>query len=225
MRIAITLAFILALAVPGHASYDPWDAVARAVFRLYLFPDARAGICTAWATAPAADEQQSYYITAGHCEIAKYIIDSGRFVRSPLRASSSADPSDVGIGIRPDHRVHRAFLPLDPTPGRPGDRVLGIGFPDGMLMASTMTVMGYTTNGLIALRSSIPLVGGWSGAPLVSLATGSVIGVLEGRAERDPQIAVAVPAATVRAVLEGVQSQAPDANSPTPSSAAVTSAP
>ncbi len=213
-----------ALAIPGHASAGPWDTVVQAVFRLYLFPDARAGLCTAWAV-KSRGRDEAYYVTAGHCEIAQYINDSGRFVRSPLVAASSADRSDVGIGIRPDHRVHRAFLPLDSTPARPGDRALGIGFPDGMLMASTMTVLGDTTDGLIALRSSVPLAGGWSGAPLVSLATGRVIGVLEGRAERDPQIAVAVPAATVRAVLESVQSQVLDANPPTASSAAVTSAP
>lgn len=55
MRIAFVALLVLALATPGHASTGPWAAVARAIFRLYLLPDARAGLCTAWAIAWAVE--------------------------------------------------------------------------------------------------------------------------------------------------------------------------
>lgn len=212
MRIVIVFAFILALAVPVQANPGLWDDVAHAVFRLYLFPDARAGMCTAWATAPAAEDregqQRTYYVTAGHCRPVQYVSDAGLFLHLPLLASSDTIRLDVGIGIRPDHRDHRTFLPLDPTPARPGDRVLGIGFPNGMLAASVMTVTGSGPEGLIVLASSMPLAGGWSGAPLVSLTTGRVIGVLADGVRGHPSIAVAVPAARISALLALTEPQA-----------------
>jgi hypothetical protein len=212
MRIFLVFGFILALAGPGHASVGLWANIGQAVFRLYVSPDTRTAGCTAWATAPADrardGEPQTYYITAGHCRPAQYVSDAGRFLRLPLLASSNTFRLDVSVGIRPDHRHRQTFLPLDPAPARPGDRVLAIGFPNGTLMSSVMTVAGAGPDGLVLLRSPIPVAGGWSGAPLVSLATGRVIGILADSLMGESYLAMAVPATTISAFLSTVEPQA-----------------
>src|SRR5215467_12105892 len=105
-----------------------------------------------------------------------------------------------------DLRIRRTFLTLATTPPKPGDRALVAGYSAGHLTEAVLTVVPDCLHGYVCFHSDHALRPGMSGAPILSLDTGQLIGIVIGfpliRGREDPHALWATSSTVLRTLIE-----------------------
>jgi hypothetical protein len=212
--LAIAL-LISALAAPAHAdSTAVWDVVANSVFPVLAALNGWPVECTGWYLGPVASKggPAALYATAGHCPTPALVRTSSGVEATAVLGEVSEPGSDGMIALRADPRARRTFLRLAAAAPADGDPSIAIGWSGQHLTASRLVFAGTAANGLLQYRSSEALQPGMSGAPIVSLTTGEVTGIVVAGAEpRDngaSHVILATPASALRTLL-GLVAHAP----------------
>lgn len=180
----VTLALALARpAVTWAQAAEPWTALLSITFPIFAELPGLPLICTGWYAAPrgrAGSKHVSVYVTAGHCAVPHVVrIPEGR---EPLALIARVNRLglDAAVGVRIDPRAGRAFLELAATPPSSGDLALVVGYSGGHLTEAVLTTVSGCLNGFVCLHGDYALRPGMSGAPVLSLRTGRVLGLLVG---------------------------------------------
>lgn len=210
---AVVLALTGQTAPVTGTSASVWDRVAASVFVVRAALPSFPRECTGWFLAPLPQDRPavSAYVTAGHCSEPYVVAESSGGPNAGLeqtvwRGRVLTPGSDAAIGLRRDPRTNRVFLPLAISAARLGDRALVIGWSGQRLAAAIVRFERISPNGLLEYTSHLALAPGLSGAPIVSLATGDVVGIVVGLSLADrndsgaSHVIYATPASAIRAL-------------------------
>ena len=209
----IALLLLLAFAVPVIAEpVAPWTLLLSATFRILADAPGWPVNCTGWYAAPlqrfsSPGTRVSAYVTAGHCWTPHVVEMGGALEQTQTIARVDRAGVDAGIGARMDVRRNPTFLALATALPRHGERALVAGFSDGHLTEAVLTTLEPMRSGFLSFHSDLALRPGMSGAPIILLRTGEVVGVLIGiphdsRGQPDPHTVIATPATSLRALME-----------------------
>jgi hypothetical protein len=148
----------------------------------------------------------SIYVTAGHCDAPHIVRNPAGLERTVVLAHINRLGADAAVGARMDRRTARTFLTLATTPPKPGDRALVAGYSAGHLTEAVLTAVPDCLYGYICFHSDHALRPGMSGAPILSLDTGQLIGILIGfpliRNREDPHAIWATSSTALRTLIE-----------------------
>jgi hypothetical protein len=176
----------MALTGPGIAwaqSVDTWTALHSITFQILADLPGLPVSCTGWYAAPRGQAGSLYvsvYVTAGHCEVPHIVRNPKGLERMVVLAHIDRLGADAAVGARMDRRATRTFLTLASAPPRPGARALVAGYSAGHLTQAVLTTIADCHHGYICFHSDHALRPGMSGAPILSLDTGQLIGILIG---------------------------------------------
>ena len=165
--------------------------------------------CTGWYAAPrghAGFLYVSVYVTAGRGEAPHVVRNPEGPEQMVVLAHINRLGADAAVGARVDRRAARTFLTLATAPPRPGDRALVAGYSAGHLTEAVLTTVPDCLHGDICFHSDQALRPGMSGAPILSLVTGQLIGILIGfpviHNRVDPHTIWATPSTALRTLIE-----------------------
>lgn len=181
------------------ASSEQWD---RSVVRIRVVSCAGVGTGTGFLIDNAT------IITARHVVADARKIQVETWDGKDLEVAEARQASVVDLGIiKLAAPIDVPPLVVSATESQPKDRVFAIGYPEGNELKTTEgTVLGYFNDmrygslGRI-MRFTAPIKPGNSGGPLLSLE-GEVVGVVYA-IDLNNQDSLAVPAATLRRLIEG----------------------
>ena len=206
------LGLAMFLTVPATASLPPfpWTTILAATFRIFAMLPELPVSCTGWYALPyrkvSSSMLVSVYITAGHCPVPQVARTGDGLEQMAVLARVTRPGMDATVGLRPDPRPFRVFPSLALVPPRPGDRALVAGYSAGHLAESVLTVIDECSAGFLCFHSEQALRPGMSGAPILSLRTGEIVGILVASAQprgyEDPHTVMATAASSLRALVE-----------------------
>lgn len=204
-----TLGLALGLAASGTASAQPaapWTTLLLATFPILADLPGWPVNCTGWYAAPRGQVGSmlvSVYVTAGHCAVPQIVRTAEGLEQMAVLARLTRPGADAAIGARFDSRSVRTFLRFATTPPHPGDRALVAGYSSGHLTEAVLTTLPDCLREFLCFHSDLALRSGMSGAPILSLRTGEIVGVLVAATwgARGHMI-MATPSAAVQALLE-----------------------
>ena len=210
MLAAFSLA--MAIAAPGVALAQPavpWTTLLSATFRILGdLPDLPLS-CTGWFVAPHGHVSSmlvSVYVTAGHCPVPQVARTAEGLEQMVVLARITRPGIDAAVGLRVDPRPLRTFPAVAIEPPRLGDRALVAGYSNGRLTEAILTAIGECPAEFLCFHSDQALHPGMSGAPIESLRTGDIVGILVATVQRrgyeDPHTIMATPAAALRTLVE-----------------------
>jgi hypothetical protein len=210
-----SLPLLLPVSSP-HPPEIPLPSLRRALVPVYAELEAPVFSCTGWWLGPGprltSGAASAYYVTAGHCPIPQKIPGRRGLAESILIAFVRDPGTDTTIGLAPDPDPSHVTLSLQYALPAPDEPAVAAGWPLGRYTEAVVTYAG-RARGRLLFHSPIVIRKGYSGAPLVSLWSGRVLGMLVGTALHDPRMVEAIPAA--RIALLAAQS-APSLALPTP---------
>jgi len=215
VRLLAALAASLCLALPTQAGPSRWDAAVASTFPIRASAAGFPVECTAWYAGPVdandgSAPPVSVYVTAGHCPTPHVVAAGTRgALERTLVFARMIDPApDLAVGARTDPREHRTFLQIAEAAPAPGAPALVVGYAEGHLSELVVTALppSRCPARYACFHSEVPIRGGLSGAPIVSLDTGEVVGMLvatpdDGRGREDTHTVLATPASALRAAL------------------------
>ncbi len=168
--------------------------------------------CTGWFAAPSRQVSSmlvSVYITAGHCPVPQVVRTAEGLEQMAVLARITRPGLDATVGLRLDPRHLRTFPALALVPPRLGDRALVAGYSAGHLTEAVLTAIDGRDcpAQFLCFHSDQGLQPGMSGAPILSLRTGDIVGILvataqQARGYEDPHTIIATPAGPLRALVE-----------------------
>lgn len=207
------LGFAIVFAVFGTASAQPvapWTSLLSATFQILADLPGWPVRCTGWYAAPrghVSSMRVSVYVTAGHCDDPHIVRTVEGFEQMAVLARITRPGVDAAVGARFDPRATRSFPVLAAALPRPGDHTLVAGYSAGQLTEAVLTVLPDCRGGFLCLHSDRALRPGMSGAPISSLRTGEIVGILVGtpldaHGHEDPHTTWATPSIALRALVE-----------------------
>lgn len=214
MRVLIaTLGLVIALdgsAIASAQPAGPWTTLLSLTFQILADLPNLPVRCTGWFAAPRGHIGSllvSAYVTAGHCDVPHVVRITEGLEQTTVLARINRLGVDAAVGIRLDSRVTRAFPVLASALPRPGDRALVAGYSAGHLTEAVLTTLSECLHGFVCFHSDQPLRPGMSGAPILSLRTGEIVGILVGtpldaHGYGDPQTIWATPSTAIRTLIE-----------------------
>lgn len=208
-----TLSLAVILAVLGTASAQPvapWTHLVSATFQILADLPGWPVRCTGWYAAPRGRMSSlvvSVYVTAGHCDAPHIARIAEGFEQMAVLARITRPGVDAAVGMRFDPRATRSFPVLAAALPHAGDQALVAGYSAGHLTEAVLTVLPTCLSGFLCFHSDRALRPGMSGAPILSLRTGEIIGVLAGtpldpHGHEDPHTIWATPSIALRALVE-----------------------
>jgi hypothetical protein len=205
------LAIILTILGPASAqSVHPWTNLVSATFQILADLPGWPVRCTGWYAAPrgrVSSMTVSLYITAGHCDAPHIARVTEGLEEMAVLARITRPGVDAAVGARFDPRATRTFPVLAAVLPPAGDQALVVGYSAGHLTEAVLTVLPTCQHGFLCLHSDRILRPGMSGAPIVSLRTGDIVGILVGspmdaRGHEDPNTIWATPSVALRSLVE-----------------------
>jgi len=184
--LVILVGLSIALMGPGIAwaqSVDAWTALHSITFQILADLPGSPVSCTGWYAVPqghAGSLHVSVYVTAGHCEAPHVVRIPEGLERMVVLAHINRLGADAAVGARMDRRATPTFLPIATAPPRPGDRALVAGYSAGHLTEAVLSTVPDCLHGYVCFHSDHALRPGMSGAPILSLVTGQLVGILIG---------------------------------------------
>jgi hypothetical protein len=213
-RIALsTLSLAIILSILGTASAQPihpWTNLVSATFQILADLPGWPVRCTGWYVAPRGRVSSmivSLYITAGHCDAPHIARVAEGLEEMAVLARITRLGVDAAVGARFDPRATRTFPVLAAALPRAGDQALVVGYSAGHITEAVLTVLPTCQHGFLCLHSDRSLRPGMSGAPIVSLQSAEVVGILVGspmdaRGHDDPTTIWATPSVALRSLVE-----------------------
>jgi hypothetical protein len=211
----LTASFSLVIALVGSsiASAQPaghWDGLLSFTFQILADRPDLPVRCTGWFAAPRGHVGSmlvSVYVTAGHCDVPHIVRIAEGFEQMARLAHVNRLGVDAAVGVRLDSRPRRTFPVLATTFPRPGDRALVAGYSAGHLTEAVLTTLPDCSYGFVCFHSDCALRPGMSGAPILSLRTGEIVGILVGtpldaHGYGDPQTIWATPSTALRVLID-----------------------
>lgn len=203
----------LLLTIPAATAQPPsaWTTVLAVTFRILAMLPELPLSCTGWFAAPSRLVSPSMfvsaYVTAGHCPVPQVVRTAEGLEQMAVLARVTRPGVDATVGLRLDGRPRRAFPSFALVPPRAGDRALVAGYSAGPLTEAVLTANGECSAGFLCFHSDQAIRAGMSGAPILSLHTGEIVGILVATAQQahsydDPHTIMATPARALRALLE-----------------------
>jgi len=149
----------------------------------------------------------SVYVTAGHCDVPHLVKIAEGLEQMAVLGRITRLGIDVAVGTRIDPRITRTFPILATALPRAGERALMVGYSAGHLTEAVLTNLRDCVHGFLCFHSDLALRPGMSGAPILSLQTGQIIGELVGtpldsHGYGDPHTVWATPSTVLRTLIE-----------------------
>lgn len=187
-----------------------WTTLLSATFRILASVATLQVSCTGWFAAPrrhTTSMHVSVYVTAGHCSVPQVVRTADGFEQMMIVARVTRPGMDATVGLRLDPRSPRTFPALATAPPRLGDRALVAGYSAGHLTEAVITAIDDCPAEFLCFHSDQVVHPGMSGAPILSLRTGDIVGILvatvrHARGYEDPHTIMATPAASLRSLIE-----------------------
>jgi len=165
--------------------------------------------CTGWYAAPrghAGFLYVSVYVTAGRGEAPHVVRNPEGPEQMVVLAHINRLGADAAVGAWIDLRATRTFPTLATAPPRPGDRALVAGYSAGHLTEAVLSTVPDCLHGYICFHSDHALRPGMSGAPILSLVAGQLIGILIGflltHNREDPHAIWATSSTALRTLID-----------------------
>ena len=208
-----TIGITMALAAPGTALAEPagpWMTLLSITFPILADLPGLPVNCTGWyatSLGHGGSMPISVYVTAGHCNVPHIVRMGEGLEQPPVLGHIDRLGVDAAVGVRVDQRATRTFPILAMTLPQPGERALVAGYSAGHLTEAVLTTLPRCFHGFLCFHSDHALRPGMSGASILSLRTGQIIGVLVGTSldshgYGDQHTIWATPAVALRALIE-----------------------
>ena len=211
MLVGLGLAALLSIPADASQPSVPWTTLLATTFRIFALQPELPVSCTGWYAVPhhqvSSSTVVSVYITAGHCPAPQVVRNGDGLEQMAVLVRITRPGMDAAVGLRVDPRPRRVFPALALAPPQPGERALVAGYSDGHLAETVLTAMSDCSAGFLCFLGDQALRPGMSGAPIMSLRTGEIIGILvatahQARGDGDPHTIMATPAGPLRELVD-----------------------
>lgn len=203
----------IALAAPSTGLAQPagpWMTLLSITFPILADLPGLPLSCTGWYAASRGDAGSmpvSVYVTAGHCDTPHIVKITEGLEQMAVLAHINRPGFDAAVGTRVDPRTTRTFPVFAEAFPRTGDRALVGGYSAGHLTEAVLTALPECLHGFLCFHSDHALRPGMSGAPILSLRTGQIIGILIGTPRDshgygDPHTVWATPSSALLTLIE-----------------------
>ncbi len=208
---ALSLAVVLAACgITSAQPRGPWTTLLAITFQILANRPGQPVNCTGWYAASRRHGGSllvSIYMTAGHCEVPHVVRIAEGFEQMAVLARIDRLGVDAAVGARLDPRATRMFPVFATALPRPGDRALVVGYSGGHLTEAVLTALPDCPHRFICFHSDHALRPGMSGAPILALHTGEIVGILIGTPQDahgygDPHTIWATPSTALRTLIE-----------------------
>jgi hypothetical protein len=187
-----------------------WSMLLSATFKIVAMLADLPVSCTGWFAAPhrrLSSTLVSVYVTAGHCPIPHVVRTAEGLEQMAVLARITRPGMDAAVGLRQDARPLPTFPRLTALLPSAGDRALVAGYSDGHLTETILTAIEPCAAEFLCFHSDQALRPGMSGAPIMSLRTDGIVGIVvaterDSHGHDDPHTIMATPAGRLQALVD-----------------------